>query len=255
MRYTEKDDTVAKTTQQRYGGAGTHGRRITDDDLPLGSVTKGADDRSRSQRLADRSRATAEVGGVGLLGSSLLSGSARQAQGISRDTRASIASTKHWPLKAKAQMRGLDAAHDVLTRPRGSALIASGALLAGAGATSAAARAKVRHDEKVGKAARHYDPEHSRQRRIGAAEAGLVGAGGIATQEGARRIYVDSRNMRQGVKVRARGMGDIPLGEKVSGAFRVRKVPALLAAGGGAAIAGASVLHRHASSRRGAAYR
>ena len=110
---------------------------------------------------------------------------------------------------------------------------------------------------KVEKAERYYDPEHTRQRRIGAAEAGLALAGATGAGIGGRQIVSDTKKMRK-IKVRGQHRGpDTLLREHsdASGAFRIRRLPAGLAVGGATALGGAGYLHHRASTRRGAAYR
>lgn len=110
--------------------------------------------------------------------------------------------------------------------------------------------------EDVGKRSRYYDPEHKRQRRIGAGEAVLVVGGGGLVGEGTRRAYGDTKKLRAIPILNRGGTFGAKLGESEhgKGAIRVGKVPAALIAGGTGALAGASLLHRHAGSNRGAPY-
>lgn len=108
----------------------------------------------------------------------------------------------------------------------------------------------------VRKAARYYDPEHRRQRKLGMAEAGLAGAGLTATGVGGTRAYRDSRELRERVvqsnpnpnspKLKVK---DLPKGAG-KGALRLTKTNAALLVGGLGATAGAAVVRQKAEGRR-----
>lgn len=61
---------------------------------------------------------------------------------------------------------------------------------------SAAERLIARRGSQLSKAARSYDPEERRQRRLGAAAAGSALGGGHLVRTGGRRIQKDTRSLR-----------------------------------------------------------
>jgi len=110
--------------------------------------------------------------------------------------------------------------------------------------------------QEVNKAARYYDPEHRRQRKLGMAEAGLAGGGLAATGVGGTRAFQDSRKLRERVvqsnpnpnapKVKVK---DLPSGAG-KGALRLTKTNAALLLGGLGATTGAAVVRQKAEGRR-----
>ena len=106
--------------------------------------------------------------------------------------------------------------------------------------------------ESVGKA-RHFDPEHRRQRRIGMGEAALLGAGGVL---GFRGVSGAVKATKQARKVTwAAGK---PGQKELEGALRrgvaLRRRDLAQIGGGLSGVTGAAALRQHAETRRGRAY-
>lgn len=104
----------------------------------------------------------------------------------------------------------------------------------------------------VSKAARYYDAEHRRQRRLGMAEAGLVGGGAAAAGYGGAKITQETKKLRR-VSVRNMvgakdsALGKTPIGNR---SFRVSGRNGALVAGGLAGIAGAGLVRQKAEGRK-----
>lgn len=96
------------------------------------------------------------------------------------------------------------------------------------------------HGRSVGKAARYYDPEHRRQRRLGMAEAGLLGAGAASAGLGIKGAIKTTRSLRSAQKLRPRLTGSV--------AARKREIAGI--AGGTAAVSGAGLVREKAENRK-----
>ena len=114
----------------------------------------------------------------------------------------------------------------------------------------------TRPSASVGKAARYYDPEHNRQRRLGAAEAGLAGGGTAAMAYGAHGAVVPTKNVRAlarppgGVVFRsAEEIKTYKAKQKLAGKTIAASPKHIAAVGAGAAaVTGAGLIHHKAKS-------
>ena len=192
-----------------------------------------------------------------------------------------------WTRGQRAAVHGIIAGQNMRKRPLGAVTTgaqatALGALPVAIGASSKygkevkARAAKTRAENRAKKLAaaaptesaskaapRYYDDENRRQRRLGQYQ-GVLGLGGVAAAgEGGRRIYQDTKNLRD-LTVRedpkgatARPGVHVPLRSSKAGkgAVSLKKLPVGLVAGGVAGVGGATVIRRHAESNRGAPYR
>ena len=105
----------------------------------------------------------------------------------------------------------------------------------------------------VGKS-RFYDPEHRRQRRLGAAEAGLTGGALAGLALGGRGVVRVSRLARKTQGIVGDSKDVKALRSALKHGVAARRQDAALAAGGAAAGIGAYAVNRHAESRRGRAW-
>lgn len=232
----------------RYSGSGGVGRRIKDLDTPL-------------------TDAPVEFGKA-------------RGDGLRRAWESSVFSTRnagydlaHTRNVSRAKDRSsadVDAAREKLARRdvRLARATYGGAGLAGAAAlNSAGTRRQQRKDLRnarvlmvrpkaapapVEKAARYYDPEHRRQRRLGMAEAGLAGGGAAAGAIGVRGVTRDTKKLRD-VSVRSvvgakdSRLGKTPVGNR---AFRVSGRNGALVLAGGAGLGAAGVVRQKAEGRK-----
>lgn len=101
--------------------------------------------------------------------------------------------------------------------------------------------------------ARHFDPEHRRQRRIGMGEAALLGAGGIIGFRGGRGAVKATQQARKVTWAAGK-----PGQKELEGALRhgvaLRRRDLAQLGGGVAGVTGAGALRQHAETRRGRAY-
>jgi hypothetical protein len=105
--------------------------------------------------------------------------------------------------------------------------------------------------DEIGKA-RYYDPEHRRQRRLGAAEAGLLAAGGLAIGHGTQGAVKSTRALRA-LKIRSGGKtpSDIPVSRTKVGRLSAAASPRELGyiGGGTAAVTAAGEVHRQSGNK------
>lgn len=170
------------------------------------------------------------------------------------------------PLRNRADLTRMRAAQTIAHRPRAAGTIAGGTLAAtyGMGSRDGRIRERRRQAKAVGKRYRDYNPEHNRQRRIGAAQAtlGLTGAGALGY--GGREVFRDTKKLRdQEITTRAvnsqgksvpgpnKKLGELPIGR---GSLKLGRRNAAVLAGGGLALAGASGIQRWSKGNRGRAY-
>lgn len=153
----------------------------------------------------------------------------------------------------------LRAAETLINRPRAVGAIGGGAALGtyGLGRIDGRIKANARHrKEEASKRYRDYNHEHRRQRRIGMAEAALIGGGGTAAGFGGHGIYRDTKALR-GLEIAKPGRSGIErVGQSAAGrgAVALSRKNGLLLLGGGAGLAGAAGLRRWAEGNRGRAY-
>lgn len=108
---------------------------------------------------------------------------------------------------------------------------------------------------QVGKA-RQFDPEHRRQRHIGAAQAALLGAGGVLGFKGTKGIVGSTRALRAVRGIHGKDEAALKLVRDAMTGRGVLASPKHLAmvGGGVAGVGGAGALQQHSMSRRGRAY-
>ncbi len=296
---SKKKGRVSKM-QPRYGGAGTRGHRITGDDS---AIEKKYPSKEEPKTAAHRTHQIAsKVGlaaGMTAIGTGVAGGYDDQFENINRhaeaaghmkfenDTARMKGFKGRWSRGQKAAVHGIIAGQNMRKRPLGA--VTTGAQLATVGSlgTSIAAGSKYGKEQKAraartraankakklaaagatedaSKAApRYYDDENRRQRRLGQYQ-GVLGLGGAAAAgEGGRRIYQDTKKLRD-LTVREDAKGataregvHVPLRSSKAGkgAVSLKKLPVGLVAGGAAGLTGATVIRRHAESNRGAPYR
>lgn len=97
-------------------------------------------------------------------------------------------------------------------------------------------------ESSVSKEARHYSPEHRRQRRLGMEEAGLVAGGATATGFGARGIRNSTKGAQDFLKPPLKHAGKKML-------YGSPKHVALVG-GGLTAVTGAAALRQKAENRK-----
>lgn len=221
----------------RYGTGSTRGRKITGPDTPLyepAPVIKSA----RGQAVAK-----------GLVSMASLKTGAKTA-GFNAQVGAALAAPK---VKAAGKAAVATPGRKLATAGAGGA--AAGAALAG----SRPAQAQpiyVAPYSGMAKAYRQHDPEHQRQQRLGAAQAGLVLGGGYAGHRGVRGIQADTKKLRETNVRNGVGAKDTKLGTLYGRrAIAVSRRNALLTGGGAAAIAAAGGVRHHANSNKGRTYR
>lgn len=229
----------------RYGNGGTHGRRMIAEPE---DVTKRDSDRGRRQ-----ARNAAAGGAIGAV--------AGHAGALTRVAEGVHAQGHPRGLSYKATARHMNTPEGLrVLYGRGSGnkrILATGAgvgALVGVAATKAKKESASKAD--VSKAARYYDPEHRRQRRLGAYESGLAGGGLAAAGTGGVRAMRDSKELRDTVvqsnpnpNAKKLAIKDLPKG-KGKGALRVTRGNAALLAGGTAALAGAGLVRQKAEGRK-----
>jgi hypothetical protein len=125
---------------------------------------------------------------------------------------------KDGKMRPDAQMLARNLRTAAAHRKRGVALGAGGALVATGGTAYGATKLSQRQGQEVGK--RIYDPEHGRQRREGAYEAGLLGTGATALGFGGHGVYTETRAAQTRAAV----------GRKLSAARAAKKTAAAAAA-------------------------
>lgn len=226
----------------RYGAGSSRGRRVTGSDEPL-------------YEPVGKSVALEVLGS--LAGDAAVDGM----RGMSRRQRAAAAgtaATAAMTLPALGVHRARKQREKFANSPEGKARRAAATRLVDARMSS------DRRTIGIGKAYRRYDPESNRQRRVGAAQAGLVLGGGYAGTKGVQGIRHETKELR-GDKLR-RGVAP---GKKLGGgvieqsvqskygrkAIAVSRRNGVLVGGGAAAIAAAGGLHHWANSNRGRTYR
>ena len=244
-RWSAEEKAVSKS-QPSYGGGGTVGRRMTAEQLSedvskdlkqfgYGLRNIATDARRKGARFLDDTNAE-------------LKETFRPF--TLRDERAPITGRQY----RRSEMLRHRAAETVSVRPKAAGTLAAGTL---AGTYSIGAHdGRVRERRKVTKRYRDYNPEHRRQRRIGAAEATLLGTGGTAAGFGGRGVYRDTKALR-GLELRnIQGKTSGKLGQTAAGRGVVvltRRNAGLLA-GGGLALSGAAGVRRWAEGNRGRSY-
>lgn len=116
----------------------------------------------------------------------------------------------------------------------------------------------------VGKAARHYDPEHRRQRRLGVAEAGLLGGGAALIGLGTRGAIKTTKGVRAlahppgGTVFRSKEEADAYNKTKkaTGGALAIGRKRDVAAIGtGAAAVGGAGLVRDKAENRKNGIWR
>ena len=96
---------------------------------------------------------------------------------------------------------------------------------------------------------RDFNPEHRRQRRLGAYQSALLLGGGLAAQRGTRGMIKTTRSARAAAELLRGKKGDVPALSR--GILASRRDLAYIG-GGTAALTGAEAVRHHSNSKRGA---
>ena len=232
---------------QRYGGQGGRGSRIVDD-TPLTDGLIDFSKRSKQTTGEKKRRGERMLTGMGIGAGVGVSGDAALGAAIGHKLAPQAGISRAAGLGAGA----LGGLAGNVTHPVSAAIRHSPKALIGAGGGLAYHELKERKNRKanVGKTARYYDPEGRRQRRLGLAEAALLGTGGALAFRGGRGALKTTKLIRGATVTGESGGSIVP--KKLLAVTR-RDLAQL--GGGATAIGAAGAVDYHGNHPRGRQWR